>query len=920
MLNDTDMKLTKLLQLTAATLLLTTVQTAQAQTEAERIPHASMWLQAPSANFTRVGFRYDDPGTEYRVRWGMDTAWDDAANIRRGTYHIGSENLTYGRLSFQPSDSVGDDLQLSRSQSNRLRQRISRIKLTGTTKVLLNCDHNDPALIAKYYYGKPKNWYNVIKAACIEAQNQGITIEAIAPMNEPDLESNGQGTKEHFRAVVELLRADPFFDDIRISAGNTLNPDFALEWYNFMKPYVDEGNTHQLAGTFANYANFFQVVRRDGKIATADELHNTMEAFVAAEYGLQNGIWWGYDGVTRGRYCRATSGGQRLGYGESRSTWTAGCVYRLPDGSVDAFLGSSERQANTNTFELASYDRDVYYDGFGPTRVYTMEIPGGTGYQVGQTNAECTIHIKSGEDVPLGPIVDGTYLIMNSATQRLMSTNNNSSNGATVSLQSRHDGRKDELWTVEAVPARVGGDFCYHFITNTVNNRLLDVQNRNLNNGGTIIAYPGGKGDIEQWHFIYAGNGDYYIQSRFSGLYLAVTSSTSNVTQRTMSTNDSYFRWRLIPTDAALELKAPAAPVGLTATPRLASVLLEWAPNTESDFSSYIVQRSEVTPAGTTEWQTICNSLEGTQFLDNSCAQGVPYAYRVRAVDRSGNRSDASEAVETQTSEEKGLVARYTFDENIFDETDNQMDAVCDNETPTWGTTTLSKKQGTASIYLNDKESSKHYISLPYQVGNKREMTIATWVRWRGGKVNQRIFDFGGGPDQYFALSPKGSSNTMTFTIKKGDQEQALSAPSALGTSVWRHVAVTFSDEGVKLYLQGQEVASSEDITLRPSDIQPGLCYLGRSQSSSDPYFYGYLDDFCVYNYALTPEEIAIVMDDLYTGIGTASTSFDGAASPVVKSEYFTLGGVPVKSPGHGLTIVRQHHADGSISIRKVVK
>lgn len=37
--------------------------------------------------------------------------------------------------------------------------------------------------------------------------------------------------------------------------GNTLNSDQALPWYNYLKDQLDEGNTHQLAGSFDNFAN-----------------------------------------------------------------------------------------------------------------------------------------------------------------------------------------------------------------------------------------------------------------------------------------------------------------------------------------------------------------------------------------------------------------------------------------------------------------------------------------------------------------------------------------------------------------------------------------------------------------------------------------------------------------------------------------
>ena len=909
--------------LTAICLFFISASRVEAQ-ELVRTPHASMWMQAPATGSTQVAYQFAGEGKEIRLRWGMDTAWNDGNNVRRGAIHIGKENLTYGRLSFQPTDSVGDDLVLSSAQQRALQQRVNNFRAIGTTKVLLNADPYDPDKLAKYYYGKPKNWYNVIKATTIAAQNLGMTIEAIAPMNEPDYTYNGQGTKADFLAVVKLLRADPFFDDIRISAGNTLNTDGAAEWYNYMKPYVNEGNTHQLAGSFDNYAKFFTTVRADGNIATADELHNTMEAFVGAEYGLQNGIWWGFDGVCRGRYCQATSGGVRLGYGENRPNWTAGCVYRLPDGSVDAFLGSSERQGNPTNFEIVCLDRDVFYDGYGPVRTYSRNIPGGPAGSYGdvgeRSNAECVIHITEGADVADGPIQDGVYYIMNTRTRKAMSTQSNAAAGANVMVTVQASSpRQDELWAVEAVPPTVGGDFSYFYLTNKQGDRLLDVKNSNLNNNGDIIAYPGGKGIIEQWHFIYAGGGDYFIQSRYSGLFLGTSSTSDRVTQQTFRANNRYLRWRLVPEGAKCETTAPAAPAGVKAVPQSASVLLSWEPNTEADLATYTILRGEATSASETgdNWKTIGHQITATQFVDNSCEAGKAYLYKILAVDKAGNRSKDSELVPAQTlNGQPSLVAHYSFDSSTLDNTENLFDAVPDG-TLTYLTTATNCKEGAGSMAL----TKGRYVLLPHEVGNQREMTLSMWVRWYSGNANEHMLDFGCGPDQCYYLTPRNGSGRTEFVIKKGDEEQKVICTSGMAKSSWRHVAVTIAanesgKSSVRVYVNGELKGSSDDFTLTPADIRPGLCFLGRNQTGTSS-TEGYFDDLRIYNYALSPEDVVAVMNGLPTGIAASPAA---TSSPVVATEYYTLDGLRRTSPSHGVFIEKQHRADGSVTTRKVVR
>ena len=342
-------------------------------------PRASMYLQLGERNAVKVPFKYTDAGVPTPIHWGMDTAWDDEGNVRRGVNFIGLDNLTYGRFSFQVMDPVDANGNLSQRQQQYLRSRLNHISLSRPTGLLLNSDPVD--INVDVFLHHPEEWYKVIKATVKYAQDYGVNVVAIAPFNEPDVTASNQGTKDDFKAVAKLIREDPFFDGIRICAGNTCNNDGAWEWYNHMKPYVDEGNTHQLAGSFDNYAEFYSKVKADGNVPTNDELHNVMEGIVGVQYGMENGIWWGTVGPSRGDFCLATSeGGARLGYGENRAAWTAAAVYRLPNGVVKAFAGASERQAFPCSYEYVSTDKPVYFDGNGPYFSYPIMLPGGYRY------------------------------------------------------------------------------------------------------------------------------------------------------------------------------------------------------------------------------------------------------------------------------------------------------------------------------------------------------------------------------------------------------------------------------------------------------------------------------------------------------------------------------------------------------------
>lgn len=881
------------------------------------VAHSSMWLQAPTKSATSVTFSCDaDINTsaipEQPILWGMDVAWDSEANVLRGTNFIGKDVMRIGRISFQPSDLVDADGNLSMSQQRALQSRLDHIALSGVKDVILNCDHEK--LNTANYSGKPYQWYRVIKASVMYARSKGFNVITVSPFNEPDLDAWKEGPQSEFKEIARYISEDPDLKGVRISAGNTLNCDAALSWYNGVKPYVTEGNTHQLAGSFDTYADFWTTVRRDGNHATADELHNVMEAFVGIHYGMQSGVWWGYDAAARGEFCRASFYGREIGYAENRAAWSAATVYKRADGRIDAFLGTSERQAVTSSYEFTSLDRPVFYDGYGPAYSYPMEMPGGTGYQKGQTNAERMIRIYSGEDVPVEPIVAGTYVIVNRNSLMAMGFNNGASAEGTPITQSKYTGEKPnthQQWVIEPVSSRIGGDFGYFVLRSKRNEKqVIDVRDWSLEPGGSLIGFTGGLGANEQWFVEYAGDGDYYIRSRHSGLYLEVYNSSKFVggkIQQAAFTGNANQRWRFMPADAALDDVAPSAPEGLMCKSQSASVALSWKPSDAGDVAGYMVLRKKK-GADDSQWDVIGRMVADPLFIDNDCQPSTDYVYKVKAIDRSRNLSVASAVAEGRTAEDKALIARYTFEEHTADQTANTFDAVVPSST---SYNSLAKREGNASIKFDGTSS---YLRLPAAVTHHRQLTVAMWV----SSLNvtsawTRIFDFGNGTDQYMFLTPSNGSE-MRFVMKNRGEEQILRASSLIAG--WHHVAVTIGDDAVCLYVDGVEAARSTSMTLRPSDLNTVVNYVGRSQFAADPLFKGYVDDLRIYNYPLSASDI----ESIYKGNDDTSAILEvGKAVNVVSETVFTLDGKAISSAavGKGIYIVRQQMSDGSVRIIK---
>lgn len=786
-------------------------------------------------------FNLSDSGKHTPILWGLDTAWPSRENMLRGIAFMGSENIYLVRASFQPTlPLVNDDLQSQ--QVIDLNNRLSLINLTGSdTKVALNCDHPS---VHGWYAGNAQNWAQLMDATTRRVQARGRQVVSIAPFNEPDY-GWGQGSLSDFYNIAGELRNNPRFDSIRISGGNTLNTDQALTWYNSLKPRLDEGNTHQLAGSFDNYAQFFTTVRANGHHATNDELHNVMEAMVGVEYGMQTGIWWGTAELARGEFVKA-SFGRRLAYAEHRPNWTAASVYRSPEGKVQAFIGSSERQAVTTSYNFISHDRDVYFDGQGPQRAFHMEIPGGSGYQQGQTNAERLINISWGEDVP--PLINGRYVLVNRNSSKVMEVENGSQTAGSNVRQNTYNGASYQQWNVSPVDPRIGGDFSYFSLLAVHSGKSLDVNNWSLDNGGNIIVWDDAKGANQQWYLEYAGEGWFYIRSRHSSHCLQIqNASTANAAniQQGAKNGSANQQWRFLPAGVSPDFNPPAAPAELNITVNSFSLRLDWAAVQEPDLAGYTVYRADSQEG---PFHTLARNIQGTSFVDHSMESEKTYFYALKALDQSLNHSPFSDTVAAATSGGRDLLTRLSFEGNTLDNTPHLNHGE--------GLDGLSFVEGINNSQALALDGSKGFVQLPTNLGNHAELSLALWVYWLGGESWQRIFDFLYDPSSYFYLTPKiGVYNKMRFAIRNGGNEEKLEA-TALPQNKWTHVAVTLGDGLACLYVDGKIVDQSGAFTIKPSDIKPTINYLGRGQHVS-VLFKGQLDDFRVYSYPLSSEQVA---------------------------------------------------------------
>ncbi len=166
-----------------------------------------------------------------------------------------------------------------------------------------------------------------------------------------------------------------------------------------------------------------------------------------------------------------------------------------------------------------------------------------------------------------------------------------------------------------------------------------------------------------------------------------------------------------------------------------------------------------------------------------------------------------------------------------------------------------------------DFDGTNNYVDLPIGslISSLTDSTLSIWADFSGsGGAWQRLWDFGTGPAttpaNYMFLSPRiGDAGAMRFAIlAEGDTgEYLITAPSTL-ESGWHHVAVVIDSASMnmQLYLNGDVVASGPTQRLPANLGETTQNWLGRSQWAADAYYSGTLDDFRIYNRALTSDEV----------------------------------------------------------------
>ncbi|EDQ88696.1 uncharacterized protein MONBRDRAFT_32635 [Monosiga brevicollis MX1] len=200
------------------------------------------------------------------------------------------------------------------------------------------------------------------------------------------------------------------------------------------------------------------------------------------------------------------------------------------------------------------------------------------------------------------------------------------------------------------------------------------------------------------------------------------------------------------------------------------------------------------------------------------------------------------------------LLLHYKFEGNLQDSSAFGNDGVALNHHAV-NLYQLNSPEGNSSLYL---DGDNDYVLAPPLTFNNA-LTVCAWVRYRELNAWSRVADFNnGGPDSIFIGNP-GQSSDLEFTFL--DNVNGNSPLAVAGGFNWAYGGFQhycFTNEGAVsiVYRQGQEVGRKTNVNARAENKEYHNIFIGRSAWGADGYLGANLDDYRVYNYALSPEAV----------------------------------------------------------------
>ncbi|MDO9456450.1 LamG-like jellyroll fold domain-containing protein [Nocardioides sp.] len=309
-----------------------------------------------------------------------------------------------------------------------------------------------------------------------------------------------------------------------------------------------------------------------------------------------------------------------------------------------------------------------------------------------------------------------------------------------------------------------------------------------------------------------------------------------------------------------------------------------------------------------------------------------PHQIEIRYLAAAGFRSSTATVTHTVSRPPpgSGVPIRYAFDEGTGTTAANTGSDTSVGAATLQGATTFTPtgKFGPGINLPGGASTTNNQVRLPdnIEAGMDEEFSVSVWARPDALPNWVPLLQIGSSTDTFFLLQSStqaagatGFAATFKAPGNAAQERLTLGAGNDLPLNEWTHVVFTMSGSTGRLYFDGELVGTRADFTLGIGDVGVGgnttANFLGGT-SWPDPRFDGMVDDFRMYGYELTGDQV----DELYAGppvtnaapVGVAdaySTDQDEALTVVAPgvltndtdADADTLTATGLTQPAHGV-------------------
>ncbi|NVB84971.1 MAG: LamG domain-containing protein [Kofleriaceae bacterium] len=275
-----------------------------------------------------------------------------------------------------------------------------------------------------------------------------------------------------------------------------------------------------------------------------------------------------------------------------------------------------------------------------------------------------------------------------------------------------------------------------------------------------------------------------------------------------------------------------------------------------------------------------------------SCGDNSPSGPGPQKPDGGGSGSQHEDAGLDGPGADPHLILHYAFEDSataVTDSSSRQKDGTL-NAVSGW---TADGRVGRA-LAMTGGNPANVFVSMPDGVlTDVDDFTIAFWVKMNTVADWARVYDFGNGladpQNRFMYFTPAGFSGvpaqrgTMASSYGGAASNELVAlSPTILPTGAWKHVAIVGTSGARTIYVDGYPALKVENGPMvPPREMEPmgNASWLGKGRFP-DPGLDGTLDEFMIYDRALTQAEVA---DLAWPGMDYSYWRFDEGTGGAAK-------------------------------------